>query len=111
MIGDRRVAEGELEIARQVELREAGDRGELGERDVAVGMVVQMRPRPFEPLVELAAGRGLGRLEALDRGPARGQRLGERLAAAVDDLRSQLERAPGLRAISGPYGEVSSPAR
>src|SRR4030095_5433291 len=75
MIGDRGGAEGELEIAGEMELGDSGDRGELGQADAAVVILVQVRAGALDPRVELAPRGRLGRLEAPDRNAAFGQRF------------------------------------
>ncbi len=104
MIGDRCPAERVLEIAGEVELREAGDRGHLAERDVAVVMVVQEAARPLEPAVEFAAGRRLGGLQPVDRGPALGERLGERIFDRGDQLPG--EQVPQRGIVGDPAAEM-----
>src|SRR5688572_26261292 len=61
MISDRGGAAGELEITGEVKLGEAGDRGQLGQADAAVVILVQMRAGALDPVVELASRRRLGR--------------------------------------------------
>ena len=65
-------------------------------------MVVQEAARPLEPPVELAPGRGLGRLQAVDRRPALLERLGDRIFDAGDQLVGEQGASAGSLAIRRP---------